>query len=364
MARKANAIPSYLLHASSGQARVRINGRDHLLGPFGSESSRIRYGELIAQLASGIPIDPMASSNRHKAATGDPGADPGPTVGELCLVFLRHADGHYIKNGKATSEIHILKSVIRPLNELYGLLPARDFGPLAMKAVRAKMVGLGWARGTVNAAMSRIRRVFKYAIENELIDPSILQKLQAVAPLLAGRTEAHDNPPRRAVPSADIDTVRRDVSQLICDLIDVQLLTGARSGELLALTTGGIRRSGEVWVAELDDHKTRHHGQARTLYFGPKAQLILRRYLSTDPTEAVFKITRAAFCRAITRACDKAGIDRWVPHQLRHTAADAVREQFGLEHTQSVLGHSKADMTEHYAKASRTKAAEVAMKIG
>lgn len=44
----------------------------------------------------------------------------GPTVGELCLVFLRHVDGHYVKNGKATSEIHILKSVIRPLNELYG----------------------------------------------------------------------------------------------------------------------------------------------------------------------------------------------------------------------------------------------------
>ena len=43
---------------------------------------------------------------------------------------------------------------------------------------------------------------------------------------------------------------------------------------------------------------------------------------------------------------------------------DNVREQFGLEHTQAVLGHSKANMTEHYAKASRAKAAEVARKIG
>ena len=65
-----------------------------------------------------------------------------------------------------------------------------------------------------------------------------------------------------------------------------------------------------------------------------------------------------------TRACEKAGIDRWVPHQMRHTNADNVREQFGLEHTQAVLGHSKANMTEHYAKASRAKAAEVARKIG
>ena len=133
---------------------------------------------------------------------------------------------------------------------------------------------------------------------------------------------------------------------------------------MLGLTTGSLNRSGEVWTAELGDHKTRHHGKSRTLHFGPQCQLILRKYLSADPDAVLFDITRHAFCRAITRACDAAGIDRWVPHQLRHTAADAVRQQFGLEHCQSVLGHSKADMTEHYAKAGTEKAREVALKIG
>jgi integrase len=360
MGRKPNLLPSYLIHKPSGQARVRIDGRDHFLGPYGSESSRIRYGELIAQLASGMPIDPIADSARGNPAA----ADPGPSVGELCLVFLKHAEGHYVKNGKQTSEVHILKSVIRPLNELYGMIPAKDFGPLALKAVRTKMVGLGWTRGTVNAAMGRIRRIFKHAIENELIDPGILQRLQAVAPLLAGRTEAHDNAPRTAVSDQDIEAVRSFVSPLISDLIEVQRLTGARSGELLSLTTGAINRQGEIWVAELLEHKTRHHGRARTLHFGPKAQLILRKYISASPNEPLFSITRTAYCRAITRACEKAGIDRWVPHQLRHTAANTVRELFGLEHTQSVLGHSKADMSEHYARISTSKAHEVAKRIG
>ena len=50
MARKSNVFPSYLLHKQSGQARARINGRDYLLGPFGSEESRILYGQLIAKL--------------------------------------------------------------------------------------------------------------------------------------------------------------------------------------------------------------------------------------------------------------------------------------------------------------------------
>lgn len=365
MARKANVLPSYLLHKPTGQARVRIAGQDHYLGEFGSEASRIAYGQLVAKLAGGIPIDPIAKPKRgSRLPPNDSEADPGPSVGELCLVFLRHAETHYLKNGKQTSEVHILKSIIRPLNELYGLTPASQFGPLALKAVRSKMIESGWKRNTINAAMSRIRRIFKHAIANELIDASVLQRLQAVAPLLAGRTEATDNPPREAVDAGHIETVRKLVRPMVRDLIDIQRLTGARSGELLQLTTAGINRTGDVWAAELSDHKTRHHGQRRILHFGPKSQLILTCYLSADPDAKLFPITRAAYCRAITRACDKAVIPRWVPHQLRHTAADTVRQSFGLEHTQSVLGHSKADMTEHYAKAGQAKAAEVARAIG
>ena len=123
-------------------------------------------------------------------------------------------------------------------------------------------------------------------------------------------------------------------------------------------------RTGDVWKADISDHKTVHHDQSRTVFFGPHAQVILKKYLSADPDAKLFGITRTAFCRAITRACEKAGIDRWVPHQMRHTTGHNVREEFGLEHTQAVLGHSKASMTEHYAKASRTKAAEVARKVG
>ena len=122
MARKPNVFPSYLRH-SSGQARIRVNGRDILLGVYGSDESRIKYGQLIAKLAGGVPIDPLADSQRGKAARRDPEADPGPTVGELCLAFLRHAETHHIMNGVPTSEVCILKSVIRPLNELFGLAP-------------------------------------------------------------------------------------------------------------------------------------------------------------------------------------------------------------------------------------------------
>jgi integrase len=226
------------------------------------------------------------------------------------------------------------------------------------------MMESGWARGTINAGMSRIRRIFKHAIANELIDASVLVKLQTLAPLLAGRTEAHDNPPRTAVPEQSLQRVRKEVSPLVRDLIDLQNLTGARSGELLSMTPVMIDTSGAVWTAELTDHKTLHHGQRRVLHFGPKAKKILRKHLKRNPEGQLFPITGAAYRRAITRACERLKIPRWVPHQLRHSAATKVRETFGLEHAQAVLGHSKASMSEHYAKVSTERAAEVAKRLG
>ena len=49
MARPRNKIPSYLPHPASGQARVRVNGRDIYLGPFGSPESKQEYACFIAE---------------------------------------------------------------------------------------------------------------------------------------------------------------------------------------------------------------------------------------------------------------------------------------------------------------------------
>ena len=43
-------IPSYAHHRPSGQARVRIDGRDHYLGPYGSEESKAEYEKIVRKL--------------------------------------------------------------------------------------------------------------------------------------------------------------------------------------------------------------------------------------------------------------------------------------------------------------------------
>jgi integrase len=107
-----------------------------------------------------------------------------------------------------------------------------------------------------------------------------------------------------------IDKVREVVKQRYRDLIDLALLTGARPGELVGLTSEMINTRGEIWSARLTDHKNVHHAKQRTLFFGPKAQLILRRYIeNTFPGRRLFPIKVNAFRDTIVEACDRLGID-------------------------------------------------------
>lgn len=56
---------------------------------------------------------------------------------------------------------------------------------------------------------------------------------------------------------------------------------------------------------------------------------------------------------------------RWHPHQLRHSAATAIRKQFGLEAAQLALGHSSALVTEAvYAERDQSKVVEIMARCG
>ncbi len=355
-------LPVYRHHKPSGQARVRWQGREIYLGTFESPESRQRYAELLTKIVTGATLD-IKNATRRKSQNKL--NDGGLSISELCVLFLQHAEQHYRKNGNLTSEYDLLTLAIEPLKELFGTTPVEQFGPLALKAVRDAMVAKGWTRGTINAEVGRIRRVFRFAVENELLkDATVLQKLEAVSPLLVGRTKAPDNSPREAVPQEYIDAVKKLVSERCCDLIDLQLLTGARPGELLMLTGRMMDRSGDIWTAELREHKTQHCGKSRKLVFGPKAQVILRKYLAADPDARLFPLRGDSYRHAISRACEQLNLSRWTPHWLRHNVATRVRDEFGIEAAQALAGHSSPMMTAHYASKLDGLAAKVVASIG
>lgn len=340
MGRPSKAVPSYL-KAKNGGARVRINGREYTLGKYGSPESRALYLTLIQKHRDAAPIVVRRS---------------GVSVAELVLAFLDHAE-----MSVSYSQQCVLRSACLPLVEVHGETPINDFGPIALKQVRQKMIANGWARATINSAVSRVRQVFRFGVENEMVPSAIWDALKAVTPLLRGKTSAPDFDKRKPVSESDFQRVRAEVSDLMGDVLDMLRLTGARCGEIVGLTGRMIDRSGAVWTASLERHKTASRGKSRVLVFGPKAQAILERRWTMG---RLFDVRRDAVALAVRRVCQRLKMTPWVPHQLRHTAGTVARELFGLDHAQALLGHSSADMTEHYAAVALQKASEVAARLG
>jgi len=48
-------------------------------------------------------------------------------------------------------------------------MAAASFGPLALKAVRLKLIERRYTRKYINDQIQRIKRIFRWATENELV---------------------------------------------------------------------------------------------------------------------------------------------------------------------------------------------------
>jgi integrase len=125
--------------------------------------------------------------------------------------------------------------------------------------------------------------------------------LQAVAALRRGKTDARETEPVAPAPEGLIEPVRARVSAQVRAMIDLQLLTGARPGELCILRTGDIDRGGAVWIYRPGSHKNAHRGHPREIYLGPKAQALLTPLLKLDPMAFVFSPADAERERAARR---------------------------------------------------------------
>ena len=121
-------IPAYRYHKARNCAVVTLAGKDHYLGTHNSPASHEKYHRLVAEYLSqsGKPALPTTVSPL--------------TIVELVDKYWTFAKGYYVKNGTPTGELHPLKEALRYLRRLYGPLPATEFSPAKLKAVRERMI--------------------------------------------------------------------------------------------------------------------------------------------------------------------------------------------------------------------------------
>jgi len=389
--------PSLRRHKASAQGIVTLNGRDVYLGLWPADKRKppvdvqAAYDRAIAEW--------LANGRTLQASTAGTFC-----VSELILAFWNHVERHYRdREGNPTKEVENYKYSLRPLRQLYGALPANEFTPLKLKAVRKTMIDTGLCRSVINQRIGRIERMFKWAVSEELIAESVYRALATVPGLERGRTDARETEAIVPIADAVVDATLPHLTPQVAALVKIQRLTGARPGEVCAMRGCDLDMSGQVWLYRPAQHKTMHRGKTRVIAIGPKAQEVIRPFLKVDPKAFLFSpwdaihhlraVRRAArkskvqpsqkcrkkrnpkrppgeryrtrsYSQAILTACARHGITHWHPNQLRHGHATEVRRQFGLEAAQVALGHSAADVTQIYAERDLTLAVNVAQAIG
>lgn len=268
-------VPSYRLHKQSGQALVTLNGRDICLGVHNTRDSKTKYSRVIAEwLAAGrqLPTDSGQIS-----------------IVEIMVGYWRHAQAYYRKaDGTQTGEASRIKRELAPLKRLYGRTPAMEFGPLKLKAVRDDVIALKWCRTSVNHAIGTIKRMFRWATENELLPSNVFHALQSVTGLKAGRSEAPESEPVQPVADAHALAILPLVSRQVGAMIQLQLITAMRPGEACAMRGCDLDTTTKLWAYKPAEHKIQHHGHDRVVYLGPQAQQIIKPFLKLDPRAYLF----------------------------------------------------------------------------
>lgn len=287
-------VPTYRKRKGTSQAVVTLmdaqtrQRRDYWLGEFGDPGSREGYHRLIAA---------WESAGRRLPSRDACGTTASIPIGVLTITevvrdYSRWAEGYY-----RPKHWQSVVGALRLLKQYFGRLPASGFGPKNLQLLRDEMIRgdksatpprRPWARRYINAQVQRVRHIFKWAAARELIAASVHQSLCTLEPLRRGRCGAHDNPKVGPVPEHLLDGARQYLSRPVRAVVELQLLTGARPGELLGLRPIDIEMDGDsdVWIARPDSHKNAHREKDRVIYMGPKARGIIGPFLTNRSTDA------------------------------------------------------------------------------
>lgn len=197
---------------------------------------------------------------------------------------------------------------VAPVNDFYGDSLTDEFGPLKLKTLRQHLVEYGLCRAEINKRIGRIKRVFKRAVSEELIPPSVHEGLRTVTGLMFGRTSAHASEPVKPIDERFVEETLSFVCRQVFAVAQLQVLTEVCPGEVGVMRPRDINRDAEVRLYEPEDHKNRWRGHRRVVPFGPRPQDILMPFIDRPDLKFLFS-------PALVLPLQSAGVNYFCYHQ-------------------------------------------------
>jgi integrase len=413
--RPRKAIPTLHEH-KDGRAFVVVDGRQITLGKAGDPATVTAYARFVEELtASGKPGHVV----RERLSV--------TTTKDLGNKYLAHATAHFVKRGKPTQHVYSIGRAL-DLMSLAGLgeIDASAFGPKSLKRYidfLADNRDGTYKRTTVNQYAGLLVGMYRWAVSEELVEPSVYEALKTVGKIGKGRAVGSKGrvlaEPRKVqdVDPKALKATLPHLSRVVVGMVEVQRLCAMRPEEVCMMRAGDLVRAddGALEYRVRDDaNKLAHHGIGRVVLIGPKAEKILAPFLKglaaddfvfspavaeserLERRRAEGRVVRpeeklrtgklrlastrtlrarraprnvgerydtAAYRRAITRACDAAGVAHWSPNRLRHSGASAFANSADIHIAKDMLGHGDIRTTMGYVHADRLKALKAARKI-
>jgi integrase len=380
-------IPKLRRHAT-GQAHARIGGKDYYFGvwPEGKktppEAARVRYEAILAE---------WLSCGRSFAG------HTNLTITQLIAEYWLWAAKRY---ETSPTELRDIKHALPELRHLYSHASAYKFSLTHLEQVRYAMIQRGLKRIVINHRIDKIKRLFKWAASRKLIPQNVWHDISLLESLKPGQSKAKESQPIGPPDPNAVTAALRYVSPQVAAMIQLQRWTGMRPGEVCKMQKHLIDITVQPWT-----YRIHFKRKLRTIPLGPKATFLLSHWMNENhslrdylfsPREAEQirrslqaarrtharrkstiqlrvrrrepgpKYTVASYARAIARACRKAGVKHWHPHQLRHEMATRIQLAVAesLAAAQAVLEHTSPQVTQIYAHASNNIAAALVAKHG
>ncbi|MCT1385790.1 tyrosine-type recombinase/integrase [Brachybacterium sp. p3-SID1565] len=239
-----------------------------------------------------------------------------------------------------------------------------------VNAFSAHLLDLGREPATVRARQLSLKRYSAWlADEGEIPEDRLigLKSAKLDSKVVEPLTEDEIRALLKSCATGDQFRARRDTA-----IVRFMLETGARAGETAALTVSGVDLiEGRAVIVRGKG------GKGRTVPFGPNTGQAIDRYVRTRrthrlaDTDALWLGDRGkpfsydGLHKALRERAVAAGIDRFHPHLLRHTAAHRWLAAGGSENgLMAVAGWTRPDMLVRYTKAqSEARAADEARRL-
>jgi integrase len=388
-----------------GRFFIWLDGQRHYFSAKDKREAEVKRKQFLANLWLGNPGAPSGtdgSSPPGRIVPCNPPSDTGDVlIAELCADYLNE------RRGKVSpTQLDNERRIIALLVSLYGKTGAAAFDINCLRVVRNEFIQRGFVRQKINWRVRRIQFMFRWGASYKIVPASVYQELKTLIPIKKGEYDLPESRERQTISLADIEKTLAELSPVLRAMVIVHLAVAGRPTAICTMRIENIDRQAEdLWAITVQDKMDYlEDSEAKILYLA-KTEIDVVLPLIGDRTEGYIfrpidaigydKQRRAngaanmkkqpsraardaersnnpklnvgecydftAYRKAVYRACDRAGVARWFPYQLRHTGVTLIGLEHGIEAAQHTAGHKDIKTTLRYFHGENEIAKRVAL---